>query len=193
MAFLVSWEPENPSNEVTRVPIEPPPPNDSSIVSNLLSTDEENAATLPIPTIEPLIFPVTSNAPAIVILVAPGFWVMMESPMWFSPKATWIEPEVIPDSSPRAPVFLGPAIKIAELYSSPLPDGWTYTQWLFNESHNNEPLIPWFEPESATLTPPNRTAGVEVLRLTMFVPISTADAVMFCRDEEPCTIKFWVM
>ena len=90
-------------------------------------------------------------------------------------------------------MFRGPAINIAELYPSPLADGCTYNQLLLNESQNNEPLTPANEPESCTLTPPNLTAGVDVFNSIILVPISTADAVIFCKDDEPCTTKFCVI
>ena len=118
---------------------------------------------------------------------------MFEFLMWSSPSATGTYPAVNPISSPNEPVFFGPAIKIAELYPSPLPDGCSYIHLLLNESQSNEPLTPAFEPESCTLTPPNLTAGVAVFKITLFVPISTADAVIFCKDDEPCTTKLFVI
>ena len=37
--------------------------------------------------------------------------------------------------------------------------------------------------------PANLIAGFAVFRFTMFAPILTADAVMSCKDELPCTTK----
>ena len=61
---------------------------------------------------------------------------------------------------------------------------------MFCESQNNEPLVPAPLPLSATDIPPNLTDGVSVFKITVFVPIDTALAVMFCTEEEPCTTKF---
>ena len=56
------------------------------------------------------------------------------------------------------------------------------------ESYKNEPEPPT-EPLSAETIPENLTAGVSVFNITVFVPILTADAVIFCSEDEPCTTK----
>jgi hypothetical protein len=46
------------------------------------------------------------------------------------------------------------------------------------------------EPESKTEIPAYLIAGVSEFSIILFVPILTADAVIFSKDDEPCTIKF---
>jgi hypothetical protein len=63
----------------------------------------------------------------------------------------------------------------------------------FSEFQINDPLRPSVEPESYTDIPPNCRIGVSVFKITLLVPTLTADAVMFCNDELPCTIKSFAM
>ena len=86
-------------------------------------------------------------------------------------------------------MFFGPLITIALLYPSSLPDGLTFIQWSFIEFHNNDPDLPWVEPESNTDMPPNCKIGVAVFNIIVFVPTETADAVIFCNEDEPWTIR----
>jgi hypothetical protein len=46
------------------------------------------------------------------------------------------------------------------------------------------------EPESNTEIPAYLNAGESVFNTTIFVPIETAEAVMFSKEDSPCTIKF---
>ena len=46
------------------------------------------------------------------------------------------------------------------------------------------------EPESKTEIPAYLIAGVFEFNMMVFVPIDTADAVMFSKDDDPWTIKF---
>ena len=181
---------EDVSNASTLLAKAPPPPIDDSIESNLLSTELENSATLPIPTTEPLMLPVTSKLPLKVIL--PAVWVIIESPIWSSPSATIILPAVNRLSSPKEPVFIGPYINTAEFATSVELEGLTEIQWFCNESQNNEPVA-CDEPLSTTEIPPNLTAGESLLRMIVFVPKSTALAVIYCSEDEPCTNKSCVI
>ena len=56
---------------------------------------------------------------------------------------------------------------------------------LFSESYQIELVTDEFEPESRTDIPAKRTAGESVFSITVFVPIDTADAVIFCNEDEP--------
>ena len=114
---------------------------------------------------------------------------MIESIIWSSPCDTGTYPAVNPCSSPKLPLFLGPFINIAEWYELPLC--FWYIHPFFCESQNNEPVA-CDEPESITEIPPNLTPGFAVFKTTTFVPIDTADAVTFKKDDEPYTIISFV-
>ena len=79
--------------------------------------------------------------------------------------------------------FLGPDNNIPPEYPTVL--GFEYIHRLHKPSQNIEPVTPAFEPESCTLIPAKRTAGVAVFNITVFVPIDTALAVIFCKEEHP--------
>ena len=103
--------------------------------------------------------------------------------MWSPPCPIISAQDVVPTSSPKVPVFLGPDINNPPEY--PTPFGFEYTQRLHNPSQNIEPVTPALLPESWTLIPANLTAGVSVFNITVFVPILTALAVIFCNEDEP--------
>ena len=107
---------------------------------------------------------------------------MIEFIIWSSPCDTGTYPAVNPCSSPNEPVLRGPFINFAEWY--PLPLCFSYIQPLFCESQYKEP-VNCDEPESITDIPPNLTDGFAVFNNTLFVPIDTALAVTFTKDEEP--------
>ena len=52
------------------------------------------------------------------------------------------------------------------------------------ESYKKEPEPP-IDPLSNILIPANLIAGLAVFKFTMFAPMLTADAVIFCKDELP--------
>ena len=106
------------SKLATLVPNEPPPPIELSTASNLLSTDWEYSLTLPIPVIvDELIKPVVYKSPA--IFTKAELAEIIELLIWSSPLATGTYPAVKPVSFPNEPVFLGPAISLAEAYDAP--------------------------------------------------------------------------
>lgn len=61
---------------------------------------------------------------------------------------------------------------------------------MFSESQNNEPVdaVP-NEPESTTVIPPKRVAGLFVFNVIMFEPTWTMDAVVYVKDDVPITFR----
>ena len=60
------------------------------------------------------------------------------------------------------------------------------------ESYKNEPEPP-IEPLSIIVNPANLTDGFAVFNCTMFVPIETELALIYCILDEPCTTKSFAM
>jgi len=69
---------------------------------------------------------------------------------------------------------------------------WTNINSSSTESYKNEPEEP-AEPESNIAIPPNLTDGWFTFNWMMLSPISKRDELMFCIDDEPCTIKSCVI